>query len=291
MSSRFSTLIATATIVLAQVSAHAGDNPPAKDTRILYVVKYVDASQLAEAIGNQFKSDVQIDVLQTLSANCLSIHGDSTVVQNVMKLVDQIDQRAKSISVELIVADVPATKGDDGKLKATEIDLKELTGTTKEVLEKLDGLRKKGVIDGIRSIQLTVLENQRSWMDFGASKPFVGFVLDVRNRREKHFSRALVGTYADMTARLTPDKDVLLELNLEDNRIQDADDGSDLGKDDNGLLIPATEELAAKVESKITIAPDHAKVVEGVKTKSKSGKAQTIVIVAARLVDDAKGSK
>ena len=56
--------------------------------------------------------------------------------------------------------------------------------------------------------------------------------------------------------------------------------------------VPAAEFVNATLSTKLTMASGQAVVARGVKTESKSQKAQTLVIVAARLVEaDARGGK
>ena len=69
------------------------------------------------------------------------------------------------------------------------------------------------------------------------------------------------------------------------------EDGAQIGQDENGKPIRAADFITARLDTKLDVAPGQAVAARGVKTTSKSGQAQTLVIVTARVVDPDADSK
>jgi hypothetical protein len=94
-----------------------------------------------------------------------------------------------------------------------------------------------------------------------------------------------VGTSVSIVPRLTGDKQVALDLEVEDAHFHVPEDGIVLGNDENGQAVRAAEVVRATLKSRLAIPFGQAVAANGVKTTSKSGQAQTLIIVAARPVE------
>jgi uncharacterized protein (TIGR03000 family) len=179
----------------------------------------------------------------------------------------------RNITVEILIADVATSK---------EIDADELNGTIKDVNDRIDSLTKKGLIDRVKRLELTVVEDRESNLVVGGSTPYVtGITTTGGGTVSKSVARAQTGAEARLSARMTSDGQIQVELKLKEQGMRETE--VEIGKDEKGAAVPVMELLTSSVESKLVVAPEHARVVEGVKTQSKSGKAQTLVIVTARL--------
>jgi hypothetical protein len=95
-----------------------------------------------------------------------------------------------------------------------------------------------------------------------------------------------VGTTLRATPHITDDKEIVLDLNIEDARGHQPTGSPEIGKDDKGEPVLATEFVNAKVEGKVSVRPGRATLLQGVKTNSKSGQTQTFIIVGARVIDE-----
>ena len=87
-----------------------------------------------------------------------------------------------------------------------------------------------------------------------------------------------VGSQVKVTAHAADEKSIALELSLEEAWLNTPEDGVDLVADKD-KPVKATEIVRSSVETKLSVVPGSAAVVTGVKTTSKSGRAQTLVIV------------
>ncbi len=77
-------------------------------------------------------------------------------------------------------------------------------------------------------------------------------------------------------------------MNIDDARAHQPPGSPEIGKDEKGDPILATEFVNAKIEGKVSVRSGRAVLLQGVKTNSKSGQTQTFIIVGARVVDAEK---
>ena len=245
----------------------------AKTKRIAYVLKHGSAEDLAPILRKYFKGDVQVQVLPEAASNCLLINATPAIFDEVVKLLAQIDRPPQIIAVEVWIADVAPKKDDKD---ATDLDLKAFTGMSSDVLSKLEGMQKKGQIGGLRQLRFTLVEGRPSSIMLGATRPIRSGIRTITYRQ--------VGTQAKVTASVGADKKINVELEVSESR-DVPNEKIELGKDEDGKTIYATEFVLTRLNSKVALAAGRAVAAEGVKTDSKSGKEQTLVVVTARIVD------
>jgi type II secretory pathway component GspD/PulD (secretin) len=264
----------------------ADEGPGAKNKRIVYLVRYGSAKDLASALGKHFKGDAEFQTVTETGSNYLLISAAPAVFDEVVKTLEQLDRAPRTITVEVWVAEVIGKKGEDGKPVEGEkaLDEKEFTGTIDEIQKKVDDLAKKGRIGGLKHIQLSALENQPSSALTGENKPYlVGRTVRPMGGVSNQISYRNVGLQVHVTPRITADKSLLLELKVEDARLSLPEDGIEVGVSDKGEAINAAEFTTSTLESKLTVASGKALAAEGVKSTSKGKQAQLIILVGARL--------
>jgi type II secretory pathway component GspD/PulD (secretin) len=258
-----------------------------------YVVQHGNAKDLAGILTRHFKEDADIQVLPDSPSNCLLIRANPTVFTEVVKLLEQLDRRPQLVAVELLIAEVKAKKGKDGKTEGKELDAKEFTGKAQDVRDKLEALKKNGQVDRLKRIQLTAATEQPASLALGETVPTImSITRTATGLGVKSITYWNTGTNAKITVRAAAENGITLELDLSDASVRIPEDGIELGKDETGGIIRAPEVVLATLKSKLTVSADQAVAAEGVKTESKSGETQTLIVVSARLLEPAaKGNK
>ena len=276
-----------------QAPAKADD--AAKNRRLVYLVRYGSAKDLAAALGKHFKNDAEVQAVTETGSNYLLISAAPTAFDEVVKTLEQLDRAPRTISVDVWIAEVVLKKGDDGKPVEDDkaIDEKDLAGSIEDVRKKVDDLAKIGRIAGLKHVQLNALENQPASILTGENKPYVvGRTVTARGIATNSISYRNVGATVRVTPRIAADKSLLLELSVEDARMNMPEDGIGLGVSDKGDPINATQFTTTKLDSKVTVAPGKVIAAEGLKSTSKGKQAHVIILVGARVVDgDGKGAK
>jgi type II secretory pathway component GspD/PulD (secretin) len=270
------------------------ESSASKSKRIVYVAKYGSAKQLAALLGKHFKGEAEVEILTDAPSNCLLIRTSPATFAEVVKLLGQLDRRPQLVAVEMLIAEVPPAKGAGGKPGAgkKELDEKKLTGSIPDVAKRVEDLQQKGEIAGLKRIKLTAVEHQPATALIGETRPFVTGVTATRGgKTSRSIAYRSLGTSVKFTARVTPEKKVLIDLDLSESRAFVPEDGIVLGKDETGLVVRATEFPMARVATTLAVPSGQAVFVRGV-TKAKAGYPQTLVIVTARLLEaDAKAEK
>jgi type II secretory pathway component GspD/PulD (secretin) len=295
MRNRLGRLLLLAGLFALTGPAPAQTEPAAKARRTVYVVKHGAAKDLANVLGKHFKDDAEVQVLPDAPSNCLLISAPPAVFDEVVKVLDQLDRRPHAVSVEVLVAELAPKKAEGDKTGAAdkELDESEFTGPADQVLARVEGLQKKGQVQNLRRIQLTAIENQPGSAAIGETKPVV---TAVTKSATGHVGRIIthqpVGTMVRLTPRLTAEKQVQLDLSVEDNGVAFPEDGFQLGADENGKPILAADIFTASVKTKLDVPAGQAVAARDIKTTSKSGRARSLVIVTARVVEpDAESKK
>ena len=279
-------------VLLGCVVAAAGDRageggPGGKAKRLLYVVQHRDAKQLADALARHFRGEAEVQALPDLPGNCLLIRAAPAAFDEVVKALAQLDRRPRAVSVELLIAEVPAGKGEGGKPApaAEELDAQRFSGPADVVLARVESLRKQGLLGSLRRIQLAAVEGQPASVRVGETSPYV---TALTGRAGGPVQRSLTyrntGTVAEVTARVSPDQVIALDLKLEDARPRVREDGAVIGKDENGAVVRATEFVQSSLKGTLNIRSGRALAAQGVTTTGPSGQARTLVIVAARVI-------
>jgi type II secretory pathway component GspD/PulD (secretin) len=265
--------------------AAKGDDTP-KNKRLVILLRHGSAKDLAATLAKHFKGDAEVQAEP--ASNCLLINAAPSVADEVVKVVQQLDRPQQLVSVEVLLAEFALKKGEGGKLEVPDKDLdeKEFSGPVKDVLAKLEALQKKGQIAALKRIQMTALEEQSVSARAQENKPMVtGVAVTGTGRVSRNITYRATGTVVTVTPRVAPDKRILLDLEVQDARLHVPEDGIPIGTDENGQPVKATEVVQASVKGNLAVPSGQAVAATGVKTTSKSGQAQTLVIVTARLLE------
>jgi type II secretory pathway component GspD/PulD (secretin) len=255
--------------------------------RTFYVVKHGSAKDLASVLAKHFKGDVEVQLVPDAASNCLLLRASPRDFDEVTKLLEQLDRRPQLVAVQVWVGEVLPQKGADGKpLPADKLlDERQLTGPVDAVLAKTKALRNKGLLGDLNHVQTTVVENQPSSVLVGSSIPYVTGVTNAGGKVLRRISYRNTGVSVQVTARVTPEKSIHLEIDVSNSRPHVRPDGIPIGFDENGTPIRATEFLTANLKNKLTVSPEQVAFAQGIETNAKADQPQPFVLVSARVVE------
>jgi type II secretory pathway component GspD/PulD (secretin) len=286
------------TLLLGLAVLAAADPPaPAKDDagnkRLIYIVKHGVAKDLAAVLGEHLKGVAEIQALPDATSNCLLINASPSALDEVVKVLEQLDRRPQTVSIEIVIAEIGKKAEGEKTAPAEDVDEKDFTGTIADVNSRVEALQKKGIISGVKRLQLTAVEGLSASVSVGENKPYVtGMNHVATGATVRSISYRNAGIKADASVRVSSEKVVTLDLKLEDAHPYTSEDAPAIGTDENGKPVLATEFAVTNLNTKLDIASGHAQAAEGVKTQAKSDKAHTVIIVGARMIEpDAKPEK
>lgn len=272
--------------------APAQTEPPTRARRTVYLVRHGAAKDLAALLAKHFKDDADVQVLPDAPSNCLLISAPPAVFDEVVKLLDQLDRRPHVVAVEVLIAEAAPRKAEGDKAADQGLDERDFTGPAGQVLEKVEALHRKGLIQTLKRLQLTALENRPALVLAGDNKPFV---MSAGTTAAGHVTRMItyhqVGTEVRLTPRLTAEGQVQLDLTVQEAGAAYPEDGPKVGEDENGKPVRAPDFTLARLETKLDVPAGQAVAANAVQRSAKSGQGQTLVIVTARVEDADDGPK
>lgn len=243
--------------------------PAPKAQRAVYAVKSADPAVLADVIGKHFKGEATLLAVPAGSGNAVLVSGAPGTVPEVLKLLELLDRKPRTVEIEVTIAEVPVKDW-------------------KESEPKPDELAKWG-----QRIKLTAAEGQPVSTQMGGSKPLVtsfggggggfggpggaGGPGGVRGG-QKSVTYHSVGTTVKTAARVAADDTVAVELSVEGSRIR--------ATDANDEATPPGMETGT-LTTKVSVPAGKSVVAQAVRTEGKGGATMAVVVVTARLVGDA----
>lgn len=243
----------------------AADPNAPKPQRTHYIVKNADPFVLAQVVDAHFKGEATVLALPAGAGNAVLISGTPAAVPEVVKLLEQLDRKPRTIEVEVTVAEVHAKDWKESEVKADE-------------------LAKTG-----QRIKLTATEGVQVSTQSGGSKPIAessplapgGGGFGGKGAAQPVMRRSVayrdVGTTVKLTARVGADDSVALDLNVQDSRVRMVDAGDETNA-------PAVE--TGSLTTKVSVPVGKSVIAQSVRTEGKAGTTVAVVIVTARVVPD-----
>jgi type II secretory pathway component GspD/PulD (secretin) len=257
----------------AAAAAHA------QDERAYVPLKHANAKELAATLTQHFKGVAGMQVIAETGSNGLLISGPKDTVRQVFALLAELDRSPRVIAIDIFLLDVTLKKDQ------TEFDTKPLNGPLADVEKRIAELRKDGTLTGSRRIQLSGVENQKTYLQVGETKPMVmGVSASKIGGTSQMIQYRNTGTIVDLTPRVAPDGVVLLTIKVEESRLHTPDSGPVIGTTEKGPIY-ASETVMSNLNSQMSLHPGQALVATGVKTDSKQQNVQTVIVVAARVIE------
>jgi hypothetical protein len=196
----------------------------------------------------------------------------------ILRTLDQIDRHRQLVTVEVQFLTVAADKGP-AELPAAGADL----------TAALDALKQKGAVATQKSLRVTGLEHQKLHTMEGNHKPTVsGASVNARGFAQSSVTYQNVGTTVTATARVTADRQIGLDLDVQDAGLTTPADGVPLGNDAGGKPLTAAEHGTLTVQTRLSLTPGQPVLVQDQRA---AGKPQTLLVVTARLAEEGKAKK
>ena len=190
--------------LLFGLATSAVADPPAKDDakRLVYPVKHGAAKDLAAVLNEHFKGVADFQAAPDASTNYLLIRAAPSALDEVLKVLAQIDRAPQTVSVEILIVTVAAKKADDKTAPAEDVDEKTFNGPIADVKAQVDALQKKGALSDLKRLQLTAVEGQAASVEVGENRPYVvGATVRATGLVSRNVAYRNVGTKADATVR------------------------------------------------------------------------------------------
>ncbi len=258
-----------------------------RHTRVVLPLSNVPALQLANTMTSLLRAEGQAEgraaqapppsvvIVPDTVSNCLVIGGPNEAVDEVRKLVAQLDRPAAVIRLEVALGDVPAARVGSGAPVA-EAEGKADPAKVQAILADPEELRKQ--MDILIEAQLTTLDNQPAHLQVGRREPTINSVTMTQAGRTNSLTVQNLGTMINLTPRVSPDGTVTMLIDVEDSRFAPAEEGVAIYSPSQGepIRAPAMDSVTAKTT--LRLRNGKTAVLAGMVRQPKSGKQRVILV-------------
>jgi hypothetical protein len=256
----------------AQEPKAAAKAPPAKPQRALYAVRNADPAAVAEALTALFGREAVVAAAPG-AARAVLVSGSAEAVAEAGKLVEQLDRKPRAVEVEVTIVEAAVAK--DGKEPAAAELLKDGKGQRIK-LTAVEGQPVTSMTGGNRPFATQTRERPAG----GGANPGGGGGFGGRGeaappRAVRSIDYSAIGTTVKLTARVEAGDAVAVDLSVQETKAK-PDEESGATAFDNGTLT-----------AKVRVPAGKPVVAQTVRTDGKAGTTVAMVIVTARVVDDA----
>src|SRR5262245_26076604 len=113
-----------------------------KGKRILYLVRYGTAKDLASVLTQHFNTEPGIQIVPESNANALLSTAPASVSDEMVKLLHDLDRRPRQIAIDMLIAEAPIEEN-----KEPTFTVADLSGPADVVLPKVESLAKKAKVN------------------------------------------------------------------------------------------------------------------------------------------------
>jgi len=264
-------------VVLSFVSldqTHGQDSDATDRIEMMYMVKNTPATDLATVLEKFLADARNVEVVVEPQSNVLLMRAPKDAMDRIKSILEGLDRPPSMIAVEawLVVGDADATTAIDLSAKADD------------PLKQLKVLQSKGQVTLINHLRLSTLDNQPCFVQVGERTPTVRSISSAASQRSRtsgstarSYSYDSIGTLVKVTPRVTGDRTIAMEVQIEKSRL-------DQKKESEDSPMPPTI-VTSTFESTVRVADGGATLLSGSTANENGNEAVSFVIIRATILD------
>jgi type II secretory pathway component GspD/PulD (secretin) len=258
-----------------------GEMPNRKAIR----VKHTPAVDVANAI-RQLLGDEPHDTSKSCAivaepiTNTILISAAPAMVDQIESLLAVMDQKPASIQIDAALIQV--TRGSAAEDASADLPSRAWDEGTDAALREL---RQRGVVRVLARPTLLALSNQAAYVQIGRRESRVTGVRESPQGRSNQIELENVGCILGVTARANDENWITMEVDLEDSRLGDREQGAVLATMPDGEVIRSPGVDVATMQSTICVRSGQAVVLGSVVEERDGRYTEFWMIVEARLVE------
>jgi hypothetical protein len=261
------------------VDAQQAKKPRAdvKVERLVYAVRGGSAKDLANALSAAFGNDASFQVFPSVASNSLVLSGPEASLDEAMKILRELDRPARTVHVEVMLLEPKADGGEGDK----DLSHTGLTGPVAEVTAKVRDLLRRGVLTGMKRVELSALERQPTQVKVLENKPFVvGVTRGGAGLASRSITYRDAGTSVSVLPEVGADGTATLDLKVEESRAATPEGSPSVGADEKGDAVKAANFVTATFEGPVRVRLGHAVMAQGMRSTAKGEEGQMLILVA-----------
>jgi len=260
----------------------AGQGPRPHVRRVVRLTS-TPAADLARSLGQLLSAEAEargagqrLSIAAEPTGNCLVLGGPADAVEEIMRLVAQLDRPAAMVALDVVVADAPAAQAAAAAAPPEGKPAPAAAGQLRVVAwpEKMEVLA---------HARLSVLDGNAAHLQVSLDEARITGVSQSSAGQMNSISYVSMGTLVQITPRVGPEGVVLMKIDVASSRSGPIEDGMPISVSAAGevLRTPAVETLSAKAS--VRVAAGQTIVLAEAAPKPKSAK-QRLVFVTPQVL-------
>jgi hypothetical protein len=242
--------------------------------------------QLFQTEGRTAKETVkdQVVIVPDTASNCLLISGPPAAAEEVQRLVKELDRPPAVVRLEVRMIAIAKEKVKKSPDAGSVENKPSEQGASKDLYP----VEMAGDGEVLLRGEIATLSGQKGMIRVGCTRPMVAGVALGRGGTMNNITYRDMGTVIQMTPRMSPAGDILVELNVEDSRLGPEEEGAVFFTPEKGppQRTPNVESLS--VNSTVHLQPGCALVLGGMSSGGKDSR-QRLLSVTAHVVPPGTG--
>jgi hypothetical protein len=253
-------------------------------TRLVCQLKNAPAAQTANTVAQVFRSEGELRhsdaksteqivgrnvvVVPSTIDNSLVISGSPDAVNEVRKLVEELDRRPGSVLVDMEIGEAPASEVKPSEPAAGE---------------QLRLAEKPPHMETIGRIQVTTLNNQMAFAQLGARVPVIANTTVTSKGTANSINLLDVGLILRVTPRVSADGTIVMQINVVRSSLRPESEGTPLLTQDDKVVARTPRIENTEVFATVKIADGQSAILGGVAGEGKSDK-ELVIIVTPHII-------
>ena len=256
-------------------------------TRLVYRVKHVPAADLAETVNNFLEAEMLrlkrraagVVIVPDVITNSLIVSAPSDEIEQLGELIEALDRQPAMVSIEVLIAEVGLDEGDDEAARAL------LKKATDEGIDAVVAdLKSHGQIRVLARPLITALDNQSAFINIGRRRPRItGTTISARGRTY-NVTLENVGLTLGVTARISDDGLVTMEIDLEQSNLGPADEGAPISSSRDGKETRSPEIGTTTLQTTVSAKSGQTVVLGGLISRQEAEGRGMLILLAPHIV-------
>ena len=296
------------------------DPDAAPHKRLVFRLENAPASDVANTLSTLLRElrtagqlPGEVIVVPEAVTNSLVISATPEDLEQVTRLVEQLDRRPQSVRVELLITEVQQkgkpktlarkrssgnagrkTRSDRGKQPArpnaavklpAEAGGPERSKFNEGVRRHLRSLQGAGQLKILNRTQITTLDNQPAHIHIGQKIP-VFRTAGTKEGARTTVAYEEVGVIVGIWPRISPNGRVTMEINVEKSELGSAAEGVPAGVLDSGKVLRLPRIETTTLQATVSVADGESAVLGGLTVESGSQRSKLIIMVTPHIVKE-----
>lgn len=273
-----------------RVTARQAPKPEPRE-RLVYRLGNAPATEVARIVNELLKSERAAPgppkpdtlVLANVVSNSLIISGTSEAIHETVKLVEQLDAEPLMVSVQAVIGLIESRDGLS--FLAPNPEGPELSCSHAEACQLIEEFSKSDSVKILARPQVMTLDNQPAFLQIGHRVPRAQNVKDgtvVATELEN------VGLILGLTPRISGDRVVTMEIDLERSELSSEEDGIPLGIDSKGNVVRSPKIETTMIQTTVKIPHSHAVLIGGLALQQGDKQGELVLVVTPHIVAQKK---